>query len=416
MDAPRNTSVPSEHRDKLYALGSPNPPEELAKRNYVSRVMMSEATQVRRLLNHYESSIKLTNLELMSVAFECFTARKTNPFSKADTAYALMGLLSRRLEVIPNESGYEAFARLSFANDSNALLERLLCMQPRGLDTPWNEFRDAWGASLWDIEPHCQVAGIVDDQTVLLDGAYRATIQWDRTDQVPTFKRPTLARTFAKIALRGAPIHLINGLVITILGVLMSKGFAKSAGIAMLATGSIFLIPAIIIALVSPSMIMNLYGGKFWSTQAHFIGPEGIPEHIGSLEDILFGVNQGRLKWSTAGSTLSRHQPSSSGDDECVAQPPITPSLNGKDSGSLFTLVDTYSMTATAFKAARPPTTVMICGQEGGMQRAVLCSYDFKRATFSREAVVRLQTTVLNRISSVDRFRFALSRNEAPVT
>ncbi|KAH8165366.1 hypothetical protein CIB48_g2871 [Xylaria polymorpha] len=48
-------------------------------------------------------------------------------------------------------------------------------------------------------------------------------------------------------------------------------------------------------------------------------------------------------------------------------------------------------------------------GHKGGMQRAILCSYDWRNGTFVREAVIRFKTLVLDRMFRVYRFRFALS-------
>lgn len=428
---------PSEHRIKIYAIGSSLPPEQIAKRNFVARAALPDASIVRQLIDHYESSIHLSPLELISLALQCFSVRQTDQFNQGDIAYALMGLLRRRPLVNRSDTGFEAFARLSLANNSDRLLERLLCVRTERLDAPWHETRDAWGMSLWDIEPHCQVAGIVDDQTVSLDGAYGAAIQWDSMGQVAFLKRSTLARVFAKIVLRSAPGTFIMGLAMTIVAAVIKSDFDSStqdasdnslsdgssasnasaqitpAFTALLALGLVILIPSLVIVLLSPAMLLNLYRGKFWSTQALFIGMEGIPDNLGSVERNLFGFNHGRLKWSAAGSSLSRHALSPHG--ECVALPPeknhAAETENDTQAGArFFTLVDTYSMVATAFRAVRPPTTVMVCGQEGGMQRAILCSYDWKRATFAREAVVRMNTTVLNRMIRVNRFRFALRR------
>jgi hypothetical protein len=65
-------------------------------------------------------------------------------------------------------------------------------------------------------------------------------------------------------------------------------------------------------------------------------------------------------------------------------------------------------MTATLIEAEHPPVAVMICGSEGGMQRAVLCSYDWETQTFCRETVLRVKTMVLDRMFCVDRFKFSL--------
>lgn len=426
---------PSEHRIKLYSVGSKLPPEEIAKRNFAARAALPDANIVRQLIDHYESSIHLSPLELISLALQCFSVRQTNQFSQGDIAYALMGLLRRRPPVNRKDTDFEAFARLSLANNSDKLLERLLCIRTERFDAAWHDTTDAWGMSLWDIEPHCQVAGVIDDQTISLDGAYGAAIQWDSMGQVAFLKRPTLVRTFAKIVLRGVPVYFTMGLTFTIAAAVIKSNADRSASdnsensvleisdstnsqynsmfLGLLIPGLIFLIPSLAIIFISPLMLFNIYRGKFWSTQALFIGVEGIPESLGSLESNLFGFNHGRLKWSVAGSSLSRHALSRYG--ECVALPPANDD-DRQDGAKLFTLVDTYTMVATAFRAVRPPTAVMVCGQEGGMQRAILCSYDWKRVTFSREAVVRMRTTVLDRMFRVNRFRFALRRRTDAAT
>lgn len=174
--------------------------------------------------------------------------------------------------------------------------------------------------------------------------------------------------------------------------------------------GIIIFVPSALVVLAAPALLMNIYRGKYWSTQALFIGMEGIPPEIGEIERRLFGFNHGRLRWSVAGSTLSRHTRSARG--ERVGLPPASgrSAPGGPETGFLFTLVDTYAMTATAFRAARPPTALIVCGREGGMQRAALCSYDYRNNVFAREQVIRVPTTVLDRMSRMPRFRFALRR------
>ncbi|KAI0847440.1 hypothetical protein F5Y00DRAFT_271177 [Daldinia vernicosa] len=428
---------PSEFRIKLHFYGKPGPPEELAKRDFPSRAVWKDADRVRELVDHFESTIHLSPLELVSIGLECLAERNTQKFREGDIAYALMGLLRRRPITNDKDSSFEAFARLSLANVNDALLERLICMQPLRRNAPWYEIEDAFGVRLWDIEPRCQVAGIVDDQAVTLDGAVGASIQWDRMDQVAFFKRPTMARAFAKVVLRTMPAYLFGGILMVAIVASMLSQFQslsyigvsledlgagrhlEAGGQAILAIGIIFLVPGAIVFFLAPYMIFELYRGEFWSTQATFIGIEGVPANLGWVERNLFGLNQGRLKWSVAGSTLSQHKLSA--DDECEALPPkdSTPASNLTNRNKTnytngeerpFTLIDTYTRTATVFYAVRPPTALIVCGQEGGMQRAVLCSYDWQRGTFSREAVVRVKTIVLERMFRVDRFRFALSR------
>lgn len=56
----------------------------------------------------------------------------------------------------------------------------------------------------------------------------------------------------------------------------------------------------------------------------------------------------------------------------------------------IFALVDTNTLSVTLFSAVRPPVAVVLCGEEGGMQRALLCSYDWSTQTLYRETVMRM--------------------------
>ncbi|KAK8029308.1 hypothetical protein PG991_006364 [Apiospora marii] len=434
--------VPPQRPVKIFAIGGPNPPEQWEKRNFAARSVWKDATRVRQLIDHYESAIHLEPLELLSIALECFQNRVQDKRFDGDAAYALMGLLRRRPEVNTTDSEFEAFARLSLANDSEAFLERLVCVQPLEPDKPWHYQKDFWGSKLWDIQPKCQVAGIADDETVILDGAYGATIRWNSMEPVYFFTRRTWKRTFSQWVLRSNPGWLAIWIALALNTAAIVVGAdtaakqrnagtndnarnndlqpsnsnptgASSTQIWTLVIIMFFLFVTIGISLAAPAMIRKLYIGKFWDTQASFVGMEGVPSDLGMVEEYLFGCNRGRLEWSVAGSTLSRHKESTGAEKgACIGLPP-RPSYNMDKGGNTlhtFTIVDTFSMTAMAFQAARPPTAVIVCGQEGGMQRAALCSYDWKRNTFSREQVIRLKTAVLDRMSRMDRFRFSFKR------
>ena len=194
---PEALLCPSESRIAIYTRGSVDGPEWVAKRNLAKRVWR-DAKQVRQLMDHFESSLHLTPLELVSIASECLFGRDTEKRTNGDVSYALQGLMRRRPEVVQTDSDFEAFAKLSLANDNDKLLERLLCMQPRPKvqdsdsrawkSPPWYDMKDALQARLWDIDPICQVSGIVDNRTVTLDGAFGATIRWKSLKQVAFFK------------------------------------------------------------------------------------------------------------------------------------------------------------------------------------------------------------------------------------
>jgi hypothetical protein len=243
-----------------------------------------------------------------------------------------------------------------------------------------------------------------------------------------------------KIALRGSPLWFIIGLI-TLAKNASAPHFGSKFSPAVTPSLVIFLL-AMIVVLTSPILLMATYRSKFWGTQSWFFGIEGYVD-IGTLESSLFGINLGRLKWSTNGSMLSDHHIATgrrSLPGECEplippeaansvsAQPVcppwysfirrrrqreperavrrIVPRHDGQE--RLFTLVDTCSMTITLFRARRPPVAVIVCGSEGGMQRAVLCSYDWRTQTFCRETVLRMKTLVIEKMFRVDRFRFSL--------
>lgn len=60
--------------------------------------------------------------------------------------------------------------------------------------------------------------------------------------------------------------------------------------------------------------------------------------------------------------------------------------------------------------AVRPPVAALLCGSEGGMQRAVMCSYDWPTQTFYRESVLRMETRMLERMPRIGRVKFGLRR------
>lgn len=464
--------------------------------------------EASQLIDHYEGTVHLSQLQLISIAHTCLRKRATiKLFKPGDVAYALMGLLRRRPQTVATDSDFMAFARLSLDNSNDAILERLLCMQPISNDAPWYEMSDAYGAQLHDIEPRCQVAAIdnaQNSQTVVLDGVFGASIDWAKLEQVPFLKRTTFWRRLTRTLLPIASFLLVLGVVligvtsystdktnqatnmIASLTAVQTTSVAETSTITttgystitttqgphayqpdgdytyytftstitykppitttmvspatmtpfgadgtglgtsldnvtrqtkgtfggLLAIGVILLIISFAALAVAPPLLHNLYYGKFWSTQARFYGIQGKAD-LADLERRLFGVidpGLGRLKWSTSTSLLSR--PAVGDDHVCVgAEPQLATVDDSTRDDCLFTLVDTFVLEATVFYAAQPPTVVMVCGQEGGMQRAVLCSYDWRTETFCREVVLRMKTIVLNRMGRVDNFRFALRRS-----
>ncbi|KAF2178160.1 hypothetical protein K469DRAFT_695699 [Zopfia rhizophila CBS 207.26] len=404
--------APGEHRVLIYIQAYGVEPENIvpvavAKRN-LAEWSCSDAGDIKQLIDHYEGSAQLSKLELVQLALDSLQRRTTMGRTNADLAYALKGLLRRRPQTVMGESGFEAFASLSLANDSQRLLERLICMLPPDPDADWSDMRDAWGMQLWDIEPTCQIAGI-DNSKVLLDGAYGASIRWNHLETVAFIKRDTALRTVGKIAVRTSPLYFSLGVFLVATG----REFRMRGPNPILIIGAILLASSLLAIFVSPYLLFKIYLGKFWSTQAWFFGIEGEVDDLGKIERSLFGFSEGRLTWSTNGSLLSRHHENAF--HECEADPPkkdnirdvvprnpfhkfrtgtlnnevhqvnspptadtpmqngqlepanpiLQPNHTGPREQKVFTLIDTYSMTATRFYAYHPPTTVLICGQEG---------------------------------------------------
>ncbi|KAI0406826.1 hypothetical protein F4802DRAFT_77668 [Xylaria palmicola] len=413
---PEMLLAPTRHDLKIYLAGdSVRFCDTIPKRIMAARAYHgNDAALVRQLVDHFEASQQLTLTELLAIGLECLVKRETNTFMPADAVYALMTLVRRRPIPDANDSLFEAFAKLSLLNDSNSLLERLICTLPKRRGEPWHTLEDYWGAKLWDIEPTVQVSAIASDQTVVLDGGFAASINWDELRRVGFLKRETIWRSIGAFIVRFAPGWLIIASVL--LGT-VSKPLPYAAN-PLLGAAIIFFIIAFIAVAALPYTMLTLYSGKFWSTEALLFGLEGQAD-LEWLELQLFGFTQGRLRWSVCGSTQSLHRPKPTTgntkwiDDELESLEPNSAPLENVDPSKtdpdrVFTIVDTYSMTATLIRAVHPPTAALVCGQEGGMRRVLLCSYDYMTQTFHKETVVRMPTKVLDRMDRVDRFRFSM--------
>ena len=337
---------------------------------------------------------------------------------------------------MPKDSAFQAFARLSLANDSNMLLERMICVLPKTPFEPWHSLEDQWGVSLWDIYPKTQVCGIGENDIVILDGARSASIRWKAFARVITLQRENWKRTIARMAMRSMSYIFFLGVALIATGAQFNLAFSISngglseggsgPGTALETVGGIILGVALLLSFASPYLIRSLYTGKVWGAQPWLFGIEGYMD-IHDLERHIFGIDLGHLKWSVAGSPLSRHRATTLGEGKGAMRniregvdPLSDPATSVKcqkalrssvNEEKIFTLVDTYTMTATIFSALRPPVAAVMCGEEGGMQRAVLCSYDWTSQTLYRETVVRMETPAWEMMDPVGRIKLGLQRN-----
>ncbi|KAI9162814.1 hypothetical protein HJFPF1_04407 [Paramyrothecium foliicola] len=478
----------------------------IPKNQFAARCLSTndDRYQVRRLLDHYLGNLNLSDLELTTVALQCFSSRRNNSrFLSGDFSYALMGLLGRRPHISPSDSAFLAFARLSMENYNDQLFERFVCLLPEEKDQPWYNMQDAYGARLWDIEPSVQVAGIgeyranqndvddamfeqeffhspaskeltdtssytevsmVDDakaeasgeiivsghselrndDVVILDGCFAATVHWDSFRRLRHSRRPTARRLIAEWMVRLNCIAFKLGLYLAVVVELnrvseVSEinpetgektthrkvvGPSSPLWVGLMLLAVVVLVYSISVFFAAPWIIRQAYSGKLWEAQPWFFGFEGYMP-IEDIEAKLLGSYQGRLSWSHyASSPLSHHIVK---DERWViprdpCEHPETRQLVERarhaepGQSRVFTIVDTHSMTATLFEANRPPEVLLVCGSEGGMQRALGCSFEWTTSTFYKETVLRLETRVLERMDRIRRVRLGIRRREKPTT
>ncbi|KAI0198083.1 hypothetical protein F4808DRAFT_452187 [Astrocystis sublimbata] len=373
-------------------------PLRISKNQFAGHVWADDAMDARQLLDHYLGNLELSRLELATIALKCLYKRQRGRHLDGDHAYALMGLLRLRPQIDSTDSQFQAFARVSLANDSDRLLERYICTMPATTDQPWHDMEDVYHSSLWDIEPYCQVAALCEDDTVIIDGARGASIRW---------------KSFLPVAYRtGASESLLFMLLLAAL----EAGFGPSS------VGILLLLLSSCIWLYSPVLIRTQYGGKLRQVQAALFGFEGYV-NAATIEHAIFGGNFGRIGWSTNSSPLSRFEVNEFGEKEGI-DPTKDPKVcmkvdQAKKAGPkdmrVFTLVDTYNMQITLFEAVRPPTVLLCCASEGGMQRAIGCSYDWTTQSMYREVVLRLPTDTLDAMDRVPRIRIGVKRPEIHV-
>ncbi|KAF2162115.1 hypothetical protein M409DRAFT_69329 [Zasmidium cellare ATCC 36951] len=391
----------------------------ITKRQFAQTVW-KDAEVSRQLIDHYEGSIILGRLELVTLALQCLQGRETSQHLHGDKSYALMGLMRLRPKIDRSDTAFQAFARLSLANDSDMLLERLISTLPKNPTQHWSCMDDAWNSKLWDIYPTCQIAGIGRDDTVIIDGLRGANVRWKSFEVVRSEVRANFKRTFTLFLQHSAPLFFYVSIGLLAAGNALRPS-NKTAGDTYTFVGVVFIIYSLIAIIGAPWFVKLLYGGKFWQTQPWLFGFEGyLP--VETIEKQVFGTNLGRLSWSPYSSPLSRHKRNE--HDECIGIDPTTdPEVRSLVSQAthatpgqmrVFTIVDTGNMEVTMFQAIRPPVAFLLAGEEGGMQRAVGVSYQWETQTCYRETIMRMPTTTKDLMTQVNRVRFGLKREMPP--
>ncbi|KAL2831491.1 hypothetical protein BDW59DRAFT_140226 [Aspergillus cavernicola] len=420
---------PSHKEITIYTRGGDLDHPVRVRKALFPRLAWNDASDSQQLIDHYEGIQTLGYLQLVSIGLKCLAARETRKKFKGDIVYALMGLLWCRPQVNDNDTAFQAFCRLSLANDSNHLLERLICLCPSRLEMKWHDIDDFWNRKLWNIDTSCRVVAVAGNDTVILSGALGCSIRWESFPRVPLthlWQETEEASEPASFSFGCAGIFLWLGLWFLIVGVIVIKYHKPDEH-------NPEVIAFISAALLGVSLIACLFlpyrlhsgtedqkataSGPRRRSQRWLVGFEGYLD-LETLESTIFGFNTGHLRWSVESSSLSRSREEAGeliGLDPYAFDPDVAELIDlstGAPFGHrrIFTLVDTYNMTATLFQAVYPPVAMLLCGSEGGMQRALLCSYDKQSGCLYRETVLRVPSTMSEKMHWVDRFRLGLER------
>jgi hypothetical protein len=298
-----------------------------------NRIVSDGNEEIFRLLaEHYTGTLTLSRLELIQVGLEALGSRGVTKFQRGDMAYALMTLLRMRPRMDPTDSEQQALARLSLANDSDHIVERMACMdqhKSRGMERRFN-ISDDLGAKLWDIEPLCQVAGVCKDGSIILDSCHGISIRWKNIPRIYFVNRESWKKACAGFALRSGPFWFLLGVMLVALGF--------TAGI-----GAFFLVIGILLLITAPFSVTTLYGGKIWDAKPWLIGFEGtLP--IREIERLTFGNAIGRLMYTPSSGPYCLGRA-----NERIGKDPQEkfnePGFKLPMGHRLFTLIDTVSIT-----------------------------------------------------------------------
>jgi hypothetical protein len=153
-----------------------------------------------------------------------------------------------------------------------------MCILPAHPAQHWSSVSDAYGVNVWDIYPACQIAGVCSDDTVLVDGAFGATIHWDKFQKVANTRRKRSWKRLAiQTILHGAPHYFVIGMVLFRAGWDVSNIFADLSDVIsdglekkgerwalfFECIGFILIAMACFVFVSSPYLTRLLYGGRF---------------------------------------------------------------------------------------------------------------------------------------------------------
>ncbi|KAI8954133.1 hypothetical protein F4801DRAFT_534453 [Xylaria longipes] len=369
----------------------------------------SGSISTRLLAEHFAGELTLSRIELFVTAVEaCYYRSKLGytMFTPNDVTLAVMGLLHYRLDRNDDDTPFQSLAQLSLTNDSDRIVERMVSLLHRTHSSdslnPFYDLahRDVFSTRLWDIQPTCNVVGVAyEDNTIMLDSCRVMHIRWKGFPRISTVRDYGLAKLFATIFVTAGTWWFLQGLYIAITyAPFIATPTPTSSDLHTYLKWAIgaFFFTAVFLSLFGPVSVRRLYGGQVLQSASNLVGFEGVMP-IDKLERLIFGTNNGRLTYEASSSPIGmdwRDHDLRLGNEPDWVKEGRPEAYELPVGHRLFTLVDTGSLTVNIFSAERPPTVALLCGREGGMLRAVLCSWQFENNCLFKETVIRMPTSV----------------------
>ncbi|CAJ2505225.1 Uu.00g126190.m01.CDS01 [Anthostomella pinea] len=368
----------------------------------------------RLLAEHFSNELTLSRLELFTKAVDACVDRSRFNYkiwTPNDVTLAVMGLLHYRIERDDQDSAFQSLAQLSLGNDSDRIIERMVSLYPvnngrgDGDDSAFNPFYtlakpDQFSTHLWDVQPTCYAVGVAhEDNTILLDSCRVMHIRWKGFPRIVVARDYGLGRLLATVFVTAGTWWFLQGITLAVYYAPFLAELTVSDStltfIAWLVAGVFFV--AALLSVFGPLSVRRLYGGQVLQSTSNLVGFEGVVP-LAELERLVFGNVNGRLNYEPSSTPICASWRDA--NLRVGREPDWVTAKRPEDCGPLpeghrlFTLVDTGTLGVSIFSAERPPTVALLCGREGGMLRAVLCSWQFENDCLYKEAVVRMPSSV----------------------
>ncbi|KAB2572896.1 hypothetical protein DBV05_g8421 [Lasiodiplodia theobromae] len=243
-----------------------------------------------------------------------------------------------------------------------------------------------------------------DERVLHLSGIPGATIDWTCLDPAASQAVAGKRGRILAVLLSIIPVVVICALYILFIAGWIPREHCEIRFYILCGVGGLLMCLTAFVGLGATWLAVAPPDGDAQDLRPRLVGVEGHVD-IRTIESHLFGFNHGRL---AEVASSSREQYS----DDVAQSPSAQESASGQtESGLVFTLVDTYTMTVYRFGAERPPVAAFICGNDDNPKTAVLCSYDWHTKTFCREAAIEVDSMFLYGMPSLAYLNFQRPMN-----